>query len=137
MAAGNTVTTRAALVAAARPVPEAPALVDGGEEESEGLGPWFWASVGVTGAAVAAMAVTGGLTLKYNDDFNAGGHRDADLRDTTLALRTATDVLLGLAVAGAVAGTVLFFVGGADEEAGGESSARSVGLLPSGLIVVW
>lgn len=83
------------------------------------------------------MAITGGLTLKYNDDFEASGRTDADSRDAALTLRTTTDVFLGIGLAAVVAGTVLFFVPTGDEsqdEAGpGVAFAPSVG----GLALVW
>jgi hypothetical protein len=97
---------------------------------------WFWSCVGATGAATLGMIITGSLALKYNDDFNAGGWRDADLHDTTVSLGIATDVLLGLALAGAVAGTVLLFTTGGEDEAA-EAPATGAAIAPGGIVVRW
>ena len=83
------------------------------------------------------LAITGGLTLKYNDDFDAGGRTDSGLRDTTLALRTTTDVFLGIGLAAVVVGTVLFFVLPDDESEAEPARAGGVAVVPSGLVVWW
>ena len=91
--------------------------------------------VAVTSATAVGMAVTGGLTLKYNEDFDASGHTDAGLRDSAFALRTTTDVLLGVALAAAVAATVLAFVPGEGEAEADGASGIAVG--PVGLVAWW
>ena len=103
--------------------------------EGEGRWPLFWTCVGVAGASALTMAITGGLTLKYNDDFDAGGRTDADLRDTALTLRTTTDVFLGIGLAAVVAGTVLFFVLPGDDSV--EERPAGVAVLPSGVMMWW
>jgi hypothetical protein len=109
----------------------------GADGEPGGLSPWFWTCAGVAGASVLTMAITGGLTLKYNDDFDAGGRTDSGLRDTTLALRTTTDVFLGIGLAAVVVGTVLFFVLPDDESEAEPARAGGVAVVPSGLVVWW
>jgi hypothetical protein len=105
--------------------------------DDDGMSPWFWTCVGVAGASALTMAITGGLTMKFNDDYDAGGRTDDDLRDTTIALRTTTDVFLGIGLAAVVAGTVLFFVlpgeESEDDEGGGVAVAPALG----GLVVSW
>jgi hypothetical protein len=143
VAAGQTITLSASLVAVVPPGPTGPVPgpgnPPGGEraEEGGGLSPWFWTCVGMAGASALTMAITGGLTLKYNDDFDAGGRTDEGLRDTTLALRTTTDVFLGLGLAAVVAGTVLFFVDPGDESEAESADAAGVAVVPSGLVVWW
>jgi hypothetical protein len=112
---------------------EGPATVASGG----GLSPWFWVSVGVTGAATVGMAITGGLTLKYKDDYINEGQDDADLRDMTLTMRTTTDVLLGVALAGAIAGTLLLIFGGDEETSDEAASPVTASLAPSGLLLAW
>ncbi len=129
VAAGETADVRLVLVA--RLVPPPPATPG-----AEPLSPWFWASVAIGGAAAVGMAVTGGLALKYGDDYEATGYTDAGLYDTALALRTTTDVLLGVALAGAVAAIVIVLVPG-EEETEASSTEVGAGLLPGGLAVWW
>ena len=141
VAAGQTLPIGAPLVALAVVPPVGPGPVPpvGPEptDDEGGLSPWFWTCVGLAGASALTMAITGGLTLKYNDDFDAGGRTDADLRDTTLALRTTTDVFMGIGLAAVIVGTVLFFVDPDDEAEEETSSSAMVAVLPSGLMVSW
>jgi hypothetical protein len=129
VAAGQTLAVNAPLVALSGQDPDTSA-------DEGGMSPWFWACVGVAGASALTMAITGGLTLKYNDDFDAGGRTDADLRDTAIALRTTTDVFLGIGLAAVVAGTVLFFVLPGEES---EDEGGGVAVVPAlgGLAVSW
>ena len=116
----------------------AAAPTDGADGES-GISPWFWVSVGVTAAAGVGMAVTGGLTLKDKDDYLAGGHTDEGLYDEIVTLRTTTDVLMGVTIAGAIAATLVFFLAGDDEEEPTEDAGSDVGalVLPTGVTVWW
>ncbi len=143
--AGQTLTVTAPLVAIAGPPPVGPRVGTGpvapvGPEptDGEGLSPWFWTCVGIAGASALTMAITGGLTLKYRDDFDAGGRTDAELRDTALALRTTTDVFLGIGLAAVIAGTVLFFVEPGEEEADLRASGEvSFAVFPVGIGMEW
>lgn len=101
------------------------------------LSPWFWTSVAVGGAAAVGMAITGGLALKYKDDYAATDYTDGGLHDTAADLGLATDVLLGVALAGAAAALIVG-LWPADEEAAAEGSS-GVGLLvvPGGVAVSW
>jgi hypothetical protein len=109
-------------------------VADEQEDAGLGLGPWFWAGVGLAGAATVAAAVTGGLTLDYRERFIDSGNVDAHLRDTGIALRTATDVLIGLAVLGAWTGLVALFMSD-DGESGGSDPTVPVLALPA--VVTW
>jgi hypothetical protein len=93
--------------------------------------------VGVAGAATATLAVTGSLTLVYAADFRDGGRTDAGLRDTAVALRNTTDAFLAVAVAAAVAGTVLFFVDDGGEAPPDDAASPTIGLSPGGLLISW
>jgi hypothetical protein len=138
VAAGQTLAVNAPLVALAGtpPIGPGPVIPVEPDDDEGGLSPWFWACVGVAGASALTMAITGGLTLKYNSDYDAGGRTDADLRDTTIALRTTTDVFLGIGLAAVVAGTVLFFVRPGEES---EDEEEGVAVAPAlgGLVVAW
>jgi hypothetical protein len=140
VAAGETPAVSVPLVALAVTPPVGPGptirIEPEQPEEAEELSPWFWTCVGIAGASALTMAITGGLTLKYNGDFDDGGRTDASLRDTTLALRTTTDVFLGIGIAAVIAGTVLFFVS-PDEDSSGGPSTGDVALATSGLLVWW
>ncbi|MDI7267974.1 MAG: PEGA domain-containing protein [Myxococcota bacterium] len=101
----------------------------------DGAGWAFWTAAGVGSAAAVAAAVTGGLALKYEAEFEDGGARDGDRRDTAVTLAGVTDGLIGLAVAGAVAAVVLWLVGEEEEE----PAEPVVGWAwtPGGLAVCW
>lgn len=95
-------------------------------EESHGLSPGvFYAVAGVTGAAAIAWGVCGALALSTNSDFDASVARvntlPAGNPDTVLAQANAqqtaddarrwalwSDIAMGVTLAGAVAGTILF-----------------------------
>ena len=111
---------------------------DRGEARGEGgLRPWFWTSVAVGGAAAVGMAITGGLALKYRDDYEATDDTDVSLHDTTAALGTATDVLLGVALAGAAAATIIGLWPEDEEDAGGAAGDVGLAVVPGGLVVTW
>ena len=125
-------------VGAGEVVPVDAALASGGEEGSGGLGPWFWVCTGLAGAATVTLAVTGGLTLKYKDDYMAGGSTDRGLYDTAFALRTTTDVFLGVALAAAAAAVLVLVLDGSEERAEeGSAGAPTALLAPAGLLVWW
>jgi hypothetical protein len=107
-------------------------------EDGDGLGWWFWGSTIATGALGLTMAVTGGLTLKYREDYLDSGLSDTGARDTGLALRTTTDVFLGLACAAAVSAilAVLFEEPEEDQDDGPASGAAGIA-GPMGLVIVW
>lgn len=120
------------------PVPAAPPDSSWGSAPTDG---WMWACLGLTVAAAAGAATTGGLAIRYRDEFVEGGAVDADLRETTLALRTTTDVLLGIAVAAAVGFTTLLIVREPETPEGAAIAparpAVTALLGPAGLIVRW
>ena len=85
------------------------------DSPSRGLSPATIAVIAITGAIVIGAVVTGSLALKYQRDyqsFESGGDReDAEkVRNTGEALNITTDVLIGAAVAGAAAMTVLLIL---------------------------
>ncbi|MBI5487618.1 MAG: PEGA domain-containing protein [Deltaproteobacteria bacterium] len=118
--------------------PTRPAVPTETPAVSSGLEPWFWTMVGLTGAAAATAFVTGGLAVKYRDDFEAGGRSDTDLYDTTLTLRVTTDALIGVAAATAVTALLLFLL---DDDVEAEPDAGDtpleLGLAPMGLVLGW
>ena len=73
----------------------------------------FWAVTAVALASFAGAAVTGGLALDANSEFNDQYYEDRDswepLQDRTNNLAITTDVLIGVGAASAVAALVLFF----------------------------
>lgn len=98
---------------------------------------WFWVSFGLTGAAGAAVAVTGGLMLSDRQEYLDGGRRDAGLYDTTLDLALASDILLGVTLAAAVATSVLaYFAWSADGDETEETDA-ALAVAPGGLVLTW
>jgi hypothetical protein len=87
----------------------------------------------VAGASAIAAAATGGAMLVEREDYLDGGRRDADLYDTAVALRTATDVLAGVALAAAVAALIGWLT--APEE--DDPSATETSAAVRGALVSW
>jgi len=139
--AGQTPAVSVPLVAMAvtPPVGSEPTVPVGPVEPDDGgeLSPWFWACVGVASASALTMAITGGLTIKYNDDFDASHRTDAGLRDTAWNLRTTTDVFLGIGLAAVAAGIVLFFVPVGGEAEDEDTASVGFAPTPSGFAVWW
>jgi hypothetical protein len=98
---------------------------------------WFWTSIAVTGGATVAAIVTGSLGLQAHDDYEAGGARDADLRDMTVSLGLATDILIGVAAAGVVGALVAYFTMDEPEETDAGPVPAEVAVLPGRLVVTW
>jgi len=88
----------------------------------------FYAVVGLTGALLAATAVTGGLAVDTHSTFDDTPEQDwekrLDLRDKGQKLNVATDVLIGLTSASAAAVLVLAFFTDF-----GKKEKRSAGLV--------
>jgi hypothetical protein len=103
----------------------------------EPFSPWFWTSVAVGGAAAIGMAVIGGLALKYRDDYAATDYTDVGLHDTAADLGLATDVLLGVALAGAVAALIIGLWPADEEEAEGAAGDVALSVLPGGVALWW
>ena len=103
------------------------------------LEPWAWAAVGLGSAATVTAVITGSLGLVYRDDFVDGGATDAELRGQVVDLGLATDVMIGVAAAGAAAALVLFLVDWAGEESppGDDEGGASVTAGPGSLVVAW
>jgi hypothetical protein len=74
----------------------------------------FYAMAGLTGALLAATAVTGGLAVDTHNAFDDTPEQDwekrLDLRDKGQKLNVATDVLIGLTSASAAAVLVMAFL---------------------------
>jgi len=74
----------------------------------------FYAMAGLTGAFLAATAVTGGLAIDTHNAFDDTPEQDwekrLDLRDKGQKLNVATDVLIGLTSASAAAVLVMAFL---------------------------
>lgn len=94
-------------------------------EESSALPVAGYVLLGLGGAGAVAMAVTGALTLGAADDYEASGHRDADLRAEAATLRTTTNALIGISAGLAAAGVVLVVIGLTGED--DSDAALSIG----------
>ena len=62
------------------------------------LGWWFWTPLALSAASAIGMAVTGGLTLSYHDQYTASEQLDIDAYETGTALAVGTDTLLGVSL---------------------------------------
>jgi hypothetical protein len=117
------------------PVPGAAVAGTGGA----GLHPaWFWATAGTAAALGVAAGITGGVTYDVRQDFEAGGHLDADLADRGETLQATAWALAGVAGAAAVAAVVLAFFtdfGGSEEPV--ETASGGTALLPGGVVIAW
>jgi len=95
------------------PVQEGAAAETSAKNKRRKLGPAaFWALVSLTAASGAAMAVTGGLALKKDRDVADMYDYEnwQDVRDERERLELATNVLIGITAASAIAAlTVSFF----------------------------
>jgi Tetratricopeptide repeat len=69
------------------------------------FGVGFWVSTGVTGAAGILTIVLGARTLNDKAEFDDGGSTDKDLKEQGEQDKVATNVLLGITIAAAVAAT--------------------------------
>ena len=106
--------------------------------EDSTLKPWFWGLVGTTGALGLAAAALGTAMLVQRDDYLLGLRRDADLYDRTLDLALATDVMLCVTAAAAVATAFLAWFAWAPP--GGEErppDEPAVAFVPGGLVLMW
>ncbi len=94
---------------------------------------WFWSMVGLTGAAAVATAALGAVVLVKDDDYANDQGRTVEMQDEGKRLVIATDVSLGIAVASAIAATVLAFTTawGGDEEARPAASTPRVDVAGS------
>jgi hypothetical protein len=108
-------------------------------EKKPGSLNWGWVVAGVGGALLAGGAVTGSLALSQNDDLNGTcpggicqpGHEDEI--DRLESLGYATDILLSVGAATAVAGVILLLFFESDDD--GLSVQPSVGAGFSGAVV--
>ncbi len=119
-------------------------------EEDETESPkrlWTWVAFGVGGGALIGSVITGSLAVsKKNDILDKcpnnecpASEKDAidDDRSTVRALGITTDVLIGTAIAGAAAGTLLFFfepklLSGNEISVGPTASGHGAGITLSG-----
>ena len=105
---------------------------------------WTWVAFSVGGAAAIGAAITGGVasskasSLDENCPDKLCPDSEKGNYDSTKSLAVTTDVLIGFAVAGAVTGTVLFFlepkIGSSDETIALKpmTSLQGAGLLVEG-----
>lgn len=120
--------------------------VPGNAEVDTGPSPAAYVALGLTGAVAVAAGVTGGLSLAASSDYDSelnrfpGDRAKIDAaRDRTQTFALATDVLMPIAGAGAIATIVLFVVtsGGdapdAPEEPTKPTTSFDVG--PTGFVV--
>ncbi|MBN1769944.1 MAG: tetratricopeptide repeat protein [Deltaproteobacteria bacterium] len=105
---------------------------------AELLEPWFWGLAGTTGALGLATAALGTAMILYRDDYLLGDRRDAGLYDRTLELALATDVLLGVTLAAAVAaGLLAWFAWAPPDDDERPADEPAVGFVPGGLVLTW
>lgn len=122
------------------------------EVSAEGGAPkrlWTWVSFGVGGGALLGAVVTGAVALSKESEArdlcpdNKCPYDEStikkvnDLKSSVRSLGITTDVLIGVGVAGAAAGALLFFfepklVSGAEVNVAPAASADSAGLVVSG-----
>jgi hypothetical protein len=104
--------------------------------------PWFWTAVGIGSAAVAALAVTGGLSLHYWGEWvEDGGFDDDPNRGRGETYGYVTDGLIALAAVAGIAAIWLYFELAPEEQEYLEGERPpdgvDVGLLPGGLVLRW
>lgn len=104
----------------------------------------FWVTLSATGAAAIAAGVTGGLAVSARGGlqdalatFPGNARAIADAQSKTRALAITTDVLTGVAVAGAVTTTLLFFLAprGAPTIAPKDKPTATIDLSPTGILL--
>ncbi len=115
-------TTSAPMEAATEPQPvPPPEKTPRTEEDKSGRRVWTWVALGIGGAAGIGAVVTGVMALKLDEklwtECETGTchsyQYDGDFEDDKWSLKTlgiTTDILIGVAAAGAVTATILFFV---------------------------
>jgi tetratricopeptide (TPR) repeat protein len=97
---------------------------------------WFWATAATAVALGIGATATGALAYGTNQDFRQNG--DADLREQGQALQLATNVLIGLAGASAVAAFVLaFFTEWHRDEPAADAARLSARLAPGAMVITW
>lgn len=100
------------------------------EEESSGPPPAFWVMAAVTGAGLVSGTVFGTMALADEEEFNdnpTNSKADAVERDAIIA-----DVSFGVAVAAAVAGTIILIVHSRKKkESANEGGGLEVSVLPA------
>jgi hypothetical protein len=115
---------KAVALTLAEPEPVAHQQIAGGsqattaEAEPKGsrdLSPVFWVAVGVTAAGAAATTVFGIMALNKHSEFEKNPSNETADEGERAAL--IADISLGVAAAGAVTATVLFFTAGRDKPA--------------------
>jgi tetratricopeptide (TPR) repeat protein len=119
------------------PAPEPPV-----EPEDPAMPIAGWTLIGVGGAALVAMAVTGGLTLDRVSSYDEGGNVNQELYHEAIRLRTATNALLGIGAGLAATGLVIVLVAELDEDGdedgeGAATATVAVGGLGVSLGIVW
>jgi len=93
----------------------------------------FWAVTAVSLALLAGAAITGGLAIDAESEFNEQNYEDNDkwepLEDKANNLALTTDVLIGVGAASAAAALVLFFF----TDFKGQESRKKVSVSPIGI----
>jgi hypothetical protein len=103
---------------------------------------WTWVAFGVGGAAAVGAGIAGGLALDASSDLDSACSGDVcpaskqETIDRGKSASLATDVMIGVAAAGVVAGVVLYFLepgmNGSEVEVTPAAAASGGGLLVSG-----
>jgi hypothetical protein len=132
VAAGSAVAVTLVLRPAPSPAPAEPRS----GQDSGGLGWWFWGSVIAAGTLGAGMAVTGGLALRYRDQWEDSDRWDFETRETGLALRTTTDVLLGLACGAVFSAILAVFLEDGESDQAPPNGVTALA-APGGIAFAW
>jgi hypothetical protein len=102
---------------------------------------WTWVAFGIGAAAGIGAGVTGGLALKKEGEVRdqcTGKQCPSELSDdfdTVETLALTTDVLIGVAAAGVIAGTLLYFFEPDDEAEVQVSAAPAATPAGGGLVI--
>ena len=96
---------------------------------------WTWVAYGVGGAGLIGAVITGSMHLSKKGDLDCTDKicvGQNDKKSTIENLGIATNVLIGVTAAGAVAGTVLLFLENKSQDKNEASVAVTPTALPGG-----
>lgn len=95
--------------------------------ESGGVSPLLWTGIGVGGAGLVTLAVSGGLALSEKGNLEGRGCPESGDRCDSGSLKTRSivaDIGLGLTVVGVTLGVVGLIMGGSDDDPDAQARVR-------------
>jgi hypothetical protein len=102
------------------------------------MSPWFWALVGLGGAAGITAIGTGSASIVAVDDYEAAGASDWAEHDRIVGMEIATDVMLGITAGAAVAALLVGLLVDDDPEAEEAPVGTPTATLgPTGMVLRW